>query len=213
MALLFSLSVAVLARDPVDIVTTTDGQAFKNVTVLKVKGDKALVNCADGGAWIPLASLSDETRKALGLRTRAEQTAFETAQAQKGLIKVGDEWITPEEKKAREDKALADQKAEKERLAREAEIARQRAAFEARLTELVPDWREIAAKPGFNEWLKGRTPDSSIAKTNITYAMVLEEAVKNGNAGRAAWVYREWRSNELGLIQAGQTGVPARGGY
>jgi hypothetical protein len=47
-------------------------------------------------------TLSDETRKALGLRTRTMEAAYEAEQVKNGLVKSGDDWVTPEEKKRRE---------------------------------------------------------------------------------------------------------------
>jgi hypothetical protein len=201
---------AISAADPMPAVTTSDGKTFKNATVLKVEDDRVLLNYTDGGAWVPLAALSDETRKSLGLRSRAEQAAFEAAQKEKGLIKVGDEWITPGQKQAREAAAAAAQKAASQRAAREAqeasrqaEDARRQAAFEARLTELVPDWREIAAKPGFPAWLNGTMAASAIARTSVTYRMMLERAERKGDVAGAAWVYEEWRENERELLRQG----------
>jgi hypothetical protein len=86
------------ARD----VTTTDGQTFKAVTGAKLIGDKVLLIYADGTATVRQQSLSDETLKGLGLRSHAEQAAFEEQQKQKGLVRYGNEWVSPEEKRRRE---------------------------------------------------------------------------------------------------------------
>ena len=91
---------------PVASITTSDGQTFNNVTVLKVKGDKVLLTCSEGGALVALDTLSDETRKALGLRTRDEQAAFESRirgrADEKRTCEVGDDWVTPKEKERRD---------------------------------------------------------------------------------------------------------------
>jgi hypothetical protein len=86
------------ARD----VTTTDGQTFKAVTGAKLIGDKVLLIYSDGTATVRQQSLSDETLKGLGLRSHAEQAAFEEQQKQKGLVRYGNEWVSPEEKRRRE---------------------------------------------------------------------------------------------------------------
>lgn len=72
-------------------ITTSDGKVFTNVKVLRVEGDRVLLLNSGGGAWIALDSLSDDARKSLGLRTRAEQAAFDAEQAQKEVVKLGND--------------------------------------------------------------------------------------------------------------------------
>jgi len=119
-----TLAGTVLGFEPQDV-TTTDGKIFKQVTAVRMVRDKVVLIYADGTTFVPIASLSDDTRKSLGLRSRAEQSAFdaeqkqkelaafEAAQIKKGLVKVGDEWITAKQKAMRdeEDKLQATVKA------------------------------------------------------------------------------------------------------
>ena len=93
-ALVFALAGAAFATAPVAVVTTVDGQTFKQVTVFKVVGDDVLLLHSEGSTKVPLRNLSDETRKSLGLRTRSEQAAFEKEQKSKGLVETADGWVT-----------------------------------------------------------------------------------------------------------------------
>jgi len=109
-----TLAGTVLGFEPQDV-TTTDGKIFKQVTAVRMVRDKVVLIYADGTTFVPIASLSDDTRKSLGLRSRAEQSAFdaeqkqkelaafEAAQIKKGLVKVGDEWITAKQKAMRDE--------------------------------------------------------------------------------------------------------------
>ena len=108
---LLALTFFAYANDPVPVVTTTDGQTFKNVKVFKVLGDDVLLLCSDGSVKVPLASLSDETRKALGLLTRAEEAALQA----KGFVKYGADWVTPQEKQRREDEKMRREEEKKRR--------------------------------------------------------------------------------------------------
>ncbi|MGO8702197.1 MAG: hypothetical protein ACLQVA_00150 [Candidatus Brocadiia bacterium] len=198
-------------------VKTLDGKTYDQVRVISKGIDTVLLGYADGDALgavrLSLDALSDETRKGLGLRIREEQKAYLEAQAQKGLVRDGEKWVTAEEKKKREEDAAA-VKAAAERAAKDKAIAeKRRAAFEAKLTELVPDWKQITAKPGFQQFLQGKTADSEIAKTNITYGMLYQKAFDKGDAAGAAWVFEEWRDNEKELLKSSVQGVPSRGGY
>ncbi len=121
------------ALDPVPSVTTSDGQTFKDVKVFKTVGDKVLLLHSEGTATVPLDALSDDVRKSLGLRTRAEQAQFEADQKAKGLVKSGRDWLTPEEKQLKD--------------------------FFATLNNFAPDWKAINFNMQFAAWLENKTPD------------------------------------------------------
>jgi S1-C subfamily serine protease len=95
-----------IAGDTVPLVTTTDGRTFKDVRVFKTIGDRVLLIHSEGTDTVPLDLLPDAARKSLGLRTRAEQAEYEAAQTKKGLVKYGDEWVTPAEKQRREEEKV-----------------------------------------------------------------------------------------------------------
>jgi len=87
--------------------TTTNGTTYKDVTVTRVLDDGIYVKHAGGGGKIPFAELTDETLGKLGIPTHAERQAqqkqFEKEQQEKGLVKYGAKWITPEERKRAEE--------------------------------------------------------------------------------------------------------------
>jgi hypothetical protein len=116
---------------------------------------------------VPLASLSDEARKSLGLRTRAEQASFEAEQTKKGLVKSEDDWVTPEEKQRRESVAK----------------------FYATLKTLVPDWPDVNVNPQFAAWLDLRpVPDHQTGREAI------EAGVKALDAVAVADVFNAWKA-------------------
>ena len=168
-------------------ITTSDGQTFKDVKVFKVKGDDVLLVCSAGSVKVPLASLSDEARKMLGLRTRDEQAAFEAGQKGKGLVKSGDDWVTPEEKRRRE--AVA--------------------KYNATLNSLVPDWRDINVNPQFAVWLdvadNRRIIPLEIAAVNNfgqTRRQIVLVAIAAYDAVKVAKVFNAWKADQKAATAA-----------
>jgi S1-C subfamily serine protease len=125
---LLTLACVAHANDPVPVVTTTDGRTFKEVRVFRTIGDKVLLIHTEGTDTVPLDALPDEARKSLGLMTRAEKAAYDAEQAKKGLVKSGDDWVTPQEKQRREDEKA---RREEEKKRREEEKKRLDAEAEA----------------------------------------------------------------------------------
>ncbi|MGO8704982.1 MAG: hypothetical protein ACLQVA_14295 [Candidatus Brocadiia bacterium] len=128
------------ALEPVASITTTDGRTFKDVRVFAlvphlgdglIIGDRVLLIDAAGSETVALDSLPDEARKSLGLEAREEQASFEVVRKEKRLVKSGNDWVAPAEKRRRE----------------------REAKFWADLSLLVPDWRELGANPAFLDWV------------------------------------------------------------
>lgn len=147
--------------DIVASITTTDGQTFKNVKVRKVLGDTVLLFHSEGAARVPLSALSDDTRKALGLWTRAE----EAAPKPKELVKYGNDWVMPEEKQRLEADARRKEQALKEQ-EKQAADALQAAAARPDL-ELL-DWR--FAYNGDLRVIRGRVRNNT--KKEFSYVRV-----------------------------------------
>jgi hypothetical protein len=163
------------AQEPVPSITTSDGRSFKNVKVFKTVGDKVLLIHSEGTTTVSLDALTDEARKSLGLRTRAEQSSFEAEQTKKGLLKSGNDWVTPAEKQLRD--------------------------YFITLNTLAPDWKTINVNPQFAAWLDGKAPDPEFAARlkfkapdGQTWRQVAEAGNKALDAGAVANVFNTWKA-------------------
>ncbi len=84
-----------------DRLATTSGKLFEKVTVTRIEGDRIILYHSRGVARLEIERLTDETRKALGLPTLAEEKALETEMREKGLVEYRGEWMQPAERDAR----------------------------------------------------------------------------------------------------------------
>lgn len=84
--LLLGVTWTACAADAVPVVETSDGRTLKDVKVLRVDGADVLLIHSEGAARVPLAALTDDVRRTLGLRTRKEQAEFDAQQEAKAVL-------------------------------------------------------------------------------------------------------------------------------
>jgi hypothetical protein len=73
----------------------------------------------------------------------------------------------------------------------------QQAAFDAELTSLVPDWRQISSNPEFLKWLKVADAREPASRVSLLY-----EALKTGNARVVVIMMQSWKTERERQKQA-----------
>ena len=168
--LLFLIAIALICRPALgDIVRLKDGRSYEGEIVEETDETiKIKLDMVRGSGYITVPK--DEIRRHIAESPQEREVRLTDMMTERGFVKDGDDWVTPEEKAARDAQRQAE---DAQRQAEQKQVEEKRAPYRAQMEKLKEEQRERQQKEqDFKDRLNRSGEESSATLRDISLKLI-----------------------------------------